>query len=104
MPERRLVLAAYVLSGAGGLVYQVVWTRLLSLTFGVTVFATSAVLAAFMAGLGLGSWLVGRRVDRSPDPLRVYALLELGIGLYALAVPTILDALTPVYVAIATRL
>jgi spermidine synthase len=104
MRERRLVLVAYVLSGAAGLVYQVVWTRLLSLTFGVTVFATSAVLAAFMAGLGLGSWLVGRRVDRSPDPLRVYALLEVGIGLYALAVPAILAALTPVYVAIAGRL
>ena len=104
MHERRIVLAAYVLSGAAGLVYQVLWTRLLSLTFGVTVFATSAVLAAFMAGLGLGSWLVGRFIDRRPRPLRIYALLELGIGLYALAVPSILDALSPVYVAIADRL
>lgn len=98
------MLVAYVLSGAGGLVYQVVWTRLLSLTFGVTVFATSAVLASFMAGLGLGSWLAGRRIDRHPAPLRVYALLEIGIGLYALAVPAILDALTPAYVALAGRL
>jgi len=102
--ERTLVLAAFALSGASGLVYEVVWTRLLSLTFGVTVFATSAVLAAYMAGLGLGSWLVGRHADRLRNPVRVYAVLEIGIGLYALAVPAILEALTPAYVALATRL
>jgi spermidine synthase len=72
---RRLVLAAFVLSGATGLVYEVVWTRLLSLTFGITVFATSAVLAAYMAGLGLGSLVVGRWIDRRADPVRVYAVL-----------------------------
>jgi len=104
MRERRLVLAAFVLSGASGLVYEVLWTRMLSLTFGVTVFATSAVLAAYMAGLGLGSWLAGRRADRAADPVRVYATLEIGVGLYALAVPAILHALTPTYVALARPL
>ena len=92
-----VVLALFFLSGACGLVYEVVWTRSLSLTFGITVFATSTVLAAFMGGLGLGSWLVSRRIDRSPDPLRVYALLEAGVGLYALAVPAIFAAIEPLY-------
>ena len=101
MRGRRLVLACYILSGACGLVYEVVWTRRLSLTFGITVFATSTVLAAFMAGLGLGSYLVARRIDRSPNPVRVYALLEVGIGLYALAVPWIFDALEPLYTTVA---
>lgn len=102
--ERRLVLFAYILSGACGLVYEVVWMRRLSLTFGVTVFATSTVLASFMAGLALGSALVGRRIDRSSNPVRVYALLELGIGLYALAVPWIFEALEPLYVSVARAL
>ena len=100
---RPLVLAAFIVSGATGLVYEVVWTRLLSLTLGITVFATSAVLASYMAGLGLGSWLVGRRADRFRNPVRVYALLEIGIGLYALAAPTILGALTPAWIALASR-
>jgi spermidine synthase len=98
------ILAVYFLSGACGLVYEVVWTRYLQLTFGITVFATTAVLAAYMAGLGLGSWLVGRRIDGVRDPLRAYALLEIGIGLYALAVSTIFRALTPVYVEVANAL
>jgi spermidine synthase len=98
---RRLVLALYVLSGACGLVYEIVWMRRLALTFGVTVFATSTVLAAFMAGLGLGSWLVARRIDESPNPVRVYAWLEIGIGLYALALQWIFPALEPLYVALA---
>jgi spermidine synthase len=54
-----------------------------------------------MAGLGLGSWLVARRIDRSPNPLRVYALLETGIGVYALLVPAIFRGLEPLYVAAA---
>ncbi len=101
MSERALVLAAFALSGACGLVYEVVWTRELSLTFGITVFATATVLAAYMGGLGLGSWLVGRWIDRSPRPLQVYALLEIAIGAYALAVTPLLHALEPLWAALA---
>jgi spermidine synthase len=95
-----LVLVLFFLSGAAGLVYEVLWTRQLSLVFGVTTYAVSTVLATFMGGLALGSWLIGRAVDRRRNPLLVYALLEAGIGLYALAIPTGFTLLRPAYVAL----
>jgi spermidine synthase len=90
---RGAVLSVFLVSGAAGLAYEVVWTRALSLVFGVTAFAAATVLAAFMGGLAFGSWAFGRRVDRQANPLLIYAALEAGIGLYALAVPTLLDGL-----------
>ena len=104
MSSRLLVLVLFFVSGATGLVYQVVWTRQLSLLIGVTVFAAATVLSAFMAGLALGSYWIGRSIDRSPNPVRVYALLEGGIGLAALAVPWALSLLEPVYVALSRLL
>ncbi len=86
---RWVVPCLFFLSGACGLVYQVVWARMLTVVFGATVLAVSTVLSAFMAGLALGSFLLGRRVDRVRRPLRVFALLEAGIGSYALLFPTL---------------
>lgn len=73
-------------SGICGLVYQLVWQRKLALIFGNTTYATSAILTAFMGGLALGSFLFGKYVDREKRPLRLYALLEFGIGISALAI------------------
>ncbi len=84
-------------SGACGLIYQVLWLRLLSLTFGVTVYAASTVLAAFMAGLALGSMLAGRVLSRVQRPLLVFGAAEILIGLAALATPFELQAATRVY-------
>ncbi len=92
-----LVGGLLLLSGAAGLVYQVAWVRLLSLTFGVTVYAVSTVLAAFMAGLALGSVLGGRLADRAGRPLRAYGLIELGIGLAALLTVALFPRLQEVY-------
>ncbi len=89
-PLRALALACFFLSGASGLVFEMVWTRGLTLVFGSTTLAISTVLTAFMGGLGLGSALAGRASDRIRDPLRAYALAELGVGLYALALPFVL--------------
>lgn len=85
----RLILGFFFLSGAAGLVYEVVWTRYLTLAFGVTAEAVSAVLAAYMAGLALGSFLLGRRTARIKNLLRTYAWLELGVGIFALLTPAI---------------
>ena len=98
--HRKIILPVFILfllSGATSLAYQVVWTRELIRVFGATSLAISAVLAAFMAGLALGSYFFGRYIDRRGNPLVMYGVLELGIGLFALAFPFILEALNPLY-------
>ncbi len=77
----------FFLSGATGLVYQVVWLRMLGLIFGHSVHAITTVLAAFMAGLALGSFVFARRAARIHDLVRAYGLMEVGIGLYCAAIP-----------------
>ncbi|MHC4751423.1 MAG: fused MFS/spermidine synthase [Planctomycetota bacterium] len=89
---RKAVLPLFLVSGAAGLIYEVTWTRTFGVVFGNTVFAVSTVLTAFMLGLALGSWLFGKIADRSSRPLRLYALLEVGIGAYVLGLPAILRA------------
>lgn len=96
MHERRALLAVYLASGAAGLVYEVVWSRLLGLAVGVEATAVTAVLAAFMGGLTLGSWLGGKLASRpGARPLRDYALLELAVGLACLATPEVIRGLVP---------
>jgi spermidine synthase len=92
-----LVFAIFFSSGISGLVYEVVWLRMLSRIMGVTIYATSTVLAAFMAGLALGSFLFGRYIDRSRSPLKVYAFLEFLIGVTALLVPLIFSVSVPLF-------
>jgi spermidine synthase len=94
---RKAVLPLFLLSGAAGLVYEVTWTRAFGVVFGNTIFAVSTVLTAFMFGMAAGSWLFGRISDRSHQPLRLFALLEIGIGLYAFAFATILTTVDVFY-------
>jgi spermidine synthase len=82
-----VVLCCFFLSGASGLILELLWTRMLTLVFGSTALAVSTVLATYMGGLGLGSYLAGKIADRIKKPVRAYALAEAAIGLYALAVP-----------------
>ncbi len=91
----------FLLSGALGLAYEILWVRRLLLVFGSSVHAVSTVLSVFFGGLALGGWWFGKRVDRSPaSGLRGYALLEGGIGLYAFLTPTLFNALERVYIPI----
>jgi spermidine synthase len=102
--ERRAVLrnvaACYFLSGACGLVYQILWLRKLILVFGSTVHAVSTILTVFFGGLALGSWLFGRLIDRrgAAFGLRWYALLELGVGLYAFLTLPLFDMIPNLYI------
>src|SRR5688572_33345253 len=84
-----VVLVCFFLSGASGLILEMLWTRELTLVFGSTTLAVSTVLTAFMGGLGLGSALAARFADRLKSPVRAYAIAEVAIGLYALLVPVI---------------
>lgn len=90
-PHARTITTLFFLSGLSSLVLETVWVRQMVLVFGSTTFAVSTVLTAFMAGLALGSFLAGRFTDRLRNrpgrAVLVYAVLELGIGLYALAMP-----------------
>ena len=65
---RAVLLACFFLSGSSGLILESLWTRELRLVFGSTTLAISTVLAAFMGGLGLGSYLAGRYADRHQEP------------------------------------
>ena len=96
---RTTILGLFFLSGACTLIYQVVWARMLIVVFGVSIYAVSTVLTAFMAGLALGSFYFGRVVDRggARNGLLLYAILELGIGLFALLFPFIQSGLDDVY-------
>ncbi|MCK6504878.1 fused MFS/spermidine synthase [Myxococcota bacterium] len=100
-PHRQRALQAllplFVLSGATSLVYQTLWVRALHLVVGTSQVAVATVLAAFMTGLALGGFLGGRLADRARRPVLTYALLEAGIGLYALAFPLLLAAVEPLY-------
>ena len=84
-PSKRGILIAlcglFVISGAAGLVLETVLLRQLAWLFGNSATATALVLSAFMGGLAAGAALFGPRTDRVRRPLRLYALLELGIGL-----------------------
>ena len=93
-----MLLLLFFLSGASALVYQVLWMRLLALVFGVTVHAASTVLAAFMAGLAVGSAFAGRLADRLHRPIRAFAIAEALVAVSALATPVLLAGVEALYV------
>ncbi len=98
------VCGCFLLSGASALVYEVVWMRQLRLTVGATTAAVSTLLAVYMGGLASGAALFGRLADRSRKPLRLYAVLEIAIGLYAVLLPALTAWSGPLYVSLAQGL
>ncbi len=96
-PLRAVLVAVFFLSGAAGLVYEVVWTRMFGIVFGNTTFAVGTVLAAFMGGLALGAWFFGQLADKSARPVLLYAVLEIGVGFYAFLLPLLLDLASELY-------
>src|SRR5919197_5373876 len=94
---RAIVLAIFVLSGAAGLIYEVVWSRQLVLVFGNTTQAVSAILTGFFGGMAIGSFVGGRIADRVPSQLRMYGALEIALVVVVLATPVTFDLLHEVY-------
>jgi len=95
-----LIGICFVFSGAAGLIYEVLWARMLGLLFGATTLAVSTVLAAFMGGLALGSALAGKLAQKIRKPLSVYGLMEILIAVYALLVPLLFRWIDHVYALI----
>ena len=94
----------FFLSGASSLIFETIFTRLLTYTFGNTAYAVSTVLASFLGGLALGAFVLGRWLDRHAPSLRFYGGLELLIGVYCLFIPSLFGWLTESYVALYYRL
>ena len=90
-------LFCFFFSGAAGLIYQVVWTRMLTQIFGNTTYAIATVLSAFMAGLAIGSYLFGQIADRGKNDFLIYGILEAGVGVYGFLVPWIFTMAQKVY-------
>lgn len=99
-PRIGLFATLFVISGACGLIYEVVWSQLMIRVMGGTTFAITTVLVAFMGGLGLGSYVGGRLAARVRQPQRLYGAFEIAIGIYALILPFLLDAAIPLYRAV----
>jgi spermidine synthase len=103
--EDRLVMqpgfaAMLFMSGAAALIYQVLWIRQLSLVVGVEVYSITVAVSAFFAGLAGGSALMGRLADRWRKPLRLYGLLEVGVGVVAVAATFALAHSAGLFVAV----
>src|SRR6185503_1662049 len=79
-----VLLLLFVCSGCAALIYEVVWFQLLELVIGVSAVSVGVLLGTFMGGMCLGSFIVPRLMSPDAHPLRTYAKLELGIGVFGL--------------------
>jgi len=84
-------------SGMAALVYQTAWERMLRLVFGASTAASSAVLAIFLGGLGLGGAWLGKRAEATDRPLLLYGNLEVGVALSAAVTPFLVDLVARIY-------
>jgi spermidine synthase len=96
-PPIPAVALLFLVSGASGLVYEVLWSRQLARVLGGSYPSVVATVAAFLGGLALGAVFGGRLAARTPRPLRAYGLLEIAIGAYCASFPLVLAALHPVF-------
>lgn len=100
----RLAGLMLLLSGATGLVYEVIWSKALADVLGNSGQAHAIVLATFMGGLALGAWAFGGLADRTARPLALYGAIELFVGLYAVAFPAVQRTLTGLFLSLAPGL
>src|SRR5215203_2272791 len=94
------VPAIFILSGAAGLVYEIVWARQLVLVFGNTTQAVSTILTGFFGGMAIGAAVGGRIADRAPSPLRMYGILELILVPVVLITPLTFGLINDAYRAL----
>ncbi|MGA1792189.1 MAG: fused MFS/spermidine synthase, partial [bacterium] len=98
------ILILFFLSGACGLIYEILWSRYLTLFLGSTTTAYTIVLAVFMGGLGLGNFLIGRLSDSQKNNLALFAWLQMLIGIYGVIFPLLWRFLSHTYISIVPTL
>jgi spermidine synthase len=94
----------FFLSGATGLIYQLLWVRVLYQSFGSTIQSITTVVAAYMGGLGLGAWVLGRVADRARRPAVLYGWLEIAIAVFGMISPLVLGLAHWIYIGTAGAL
>jgi len=79
------------------LIYEMIWIRPLSLVFGTTMYAVSTIVASFILGLAIGSWIAGRFTDRLQNPLKYYAFIQIAVGFFGILLLPVFDLMPKVY-------
>ncbi|WP_455219034.1 spermine/spermidine synthase domain-containing protein, partial [Kaarinaea lacus] len=100
----KILISLYLISGAASLAYEILWTRMLSLQFGVSIFGVVATVTAYMAGLGVGSILGARWSQTAKNPLRLFAILELCVAATALLIPELFQLLDSQFSVLASTM
>ena len=95
--RRSVIVGIFILSGAAGLIFEVVWSRQLVLVFGNTTYAISAILTGFFGGMAIGSWIGGRAADSVRRPLQMYGILEVALAVIVLLTPVTFGLIHEVY-------
>ena len=102
--RRLLILLLFFFSGISYLIFKIAWGRQATLTFGVSIYAYSAVLTAYMGGMALGGFFIRKWADRVSSPLRTFAWLQLGLAGLGFLTPLFLEFTTGVYSSLAKSL
>ncbi|MBN1699908.1 MAG: fused MFS/spermidine synthase [Spirochaetales bacterium] len=95
--SRRTALIVFFLAGLSALIYEITWIRQALLTFGVSIYAYSAVLMAYMGGMALGSYAIGKWADRAGRPGQLFAVLQVGLAVLGWLALPFLNGLTGLY-------
>jgi spermidine synthase len=95
--NKKLLLIIFGLSGMTALIYEIIWIRPLSLVFGTTVYAVSIIVASFIFGLAIGSWVAGRFTDRLQNPLKYFAFIQILVGFFGILLLPIFDFMPAAY-------
>jgi spermidine synthase len=98
--KTRIILVVLFLTGFCSLVYELVWMRKLSLIFGASTLAVSTALSVFMAGLAFGSLYGGRFIEKSKQPYRFLAALQILIGIFCLITLFLIDGISHFYLSL----
>lgn len=96
--NRKIILFAFFLAGFTTFVYEIAWARPLQIIFGSTIFAASTILTAFLAGFSIGAFILGRKGDGINNPLKAFAFIQLGIGVYGFLMIGIIRILPAIYI------